>query len=162
MFVDIYGMGSYFPLAYAGIAGLMAISSFVNSRVVGRFGMRRIAHMAIIGFASSSIILFALSLMGPLPFPIFFALLAFAMFVFGWSGANMNALAMEPLGKVAGTASSVFGFLQTFGGATIGMILGRMYDGTIVPLTFAYALMSSLTVVSVLIAEKGKLFGESS
>lgn len=162
VFVDIYGLGPYFPVAYAGIAGLMSISSFINSRVVGRFGMRRIAHMAIIGFASSSIILFALSLMGPLPFPIFFALLAFAMFVFGWSGANMNTLAMEPLGKVAGTASSVFGFLQTFGGATLGMILGRMYDGTIIPLAFAYALMSSLTVVSVLIAEKGKLFGESS
>jgi MFS transporter, DHA1 family, multidrug resistance protein len=159
VYVDIYGLGVYFPLAFAAIAGLMAVSSFLNSRIVSRFGMRRISHLALCVFVGVSAIWFFLSTIDFLPFWLFFSLLAVIMFMFGWAAANMNSLSMEPLGAVAGTASSVFGFIQTVGGALLGTVIGQMFNGTITPIASGYLMMGAFALTSVLIAEKGKLFG---
>lgn len=75
-------------------------------------------------------------------------------FFFGWAASNMNSLSMEPLGNVAGTAASVFGFTQTVGGALIGTFIGQHYDGTLVPNAMGYASMGALVLICVLIAEK--------
>ena len=66
--------------------------------------MRRLSHGALIGFLTVSAIWFVWSLIGPVPLPIFIALFAAAMFQFGWIGSNFNAISMEPLGHIAGTA----------------------------------------------------------
>lgn len=159
VYVDIYGLGVYFPVAFAAIAGLMAVSSFINSRIVSRFGMRRISHTALCIFVCMSGVWFFFSSIGFLPFWLFFSILAVIMFMFGWAAANMNSLSMEPLGAVAGTASSVFGFIQTVGGALLGTFIGQMFNGTITPIASGYLMMGALALTSVLIAEKGKLFG---
>ena len=159
IFVDIYGLGPLFPVAFAGIATVMAVASFLNARIVRYFGMRRIAHFALIIFTLSSALLVALSLFGMAPFAVFFVLLSTALFMFGWIGANMNALSMEPLGKVAGTAASAFGFFQTLGGALIGLWIGRFYDGTVTPLALGYTAAGATALLLVLLAEKGRLFG---
>jgi DHA1 family bicyclomycin/chloramphenicol resistance-like MFS transporter len=67
----------------------------------------------------------ALALRGYVPFWLFLPLLAAIMSCFGWAAANMNSLSMEPLGAVAGTASSTFGFIQIVGGALIGGFIGQ-------------------------------------
>jgi DHA1 family bicyclomycin/chloramphenicol resistance-like MFS transporter len=77
---------------------------------------------------------------------------------FAWIGSNFNALAMEPLGHVAGTASSVQGFLQTVGGGVLGAIIGQAFNGTVVPLTAGYFFSSVIALVLVLTAERGRLF----
>ena len=159
IFVEIYGLGPYFPVAFAVMAGFIAVAQFINSRVVKRVGMRRIAHSAILVYLAGAIVLLALALMGPVPFPVFFINLLIIQFVFGWAASNMNSLSMEPLGRVAGTAASVFGFIQTVGGALIGTYIGQHYDGTLVPNAAGYAAMGTLVLVCVLIAENGKLFG---
>lgn len=159
IYVDIYGLGVYFPVAFAAMAGLMAISSFTNSRVVRRFGMRRLSHGAMLIFTVFSGIWLVLALNDMLPLWLFFTLLAIIMFCFGWSASNMNSLSMEPLGNVAGTAASVFGFIQTVGGAVIGSFTGQMFDGTTVPTATGYFLMGIMALVFILIAEKGRLFG---
>lgn len=159
IYVDIYGLGVYFPVAFAAMAGLMAVSSFTNSRVVRRFGMRRLSHGAMLVFTIGSGIWLTLALMGFMPLWLFFSLLAIIMFCFGWASSNMNSLSMEPLGKVAGTAASVFGFIQTVGGALIGGYVGQMFDGTTVPAATGYFAMGVLTLICILIAEKGRLFG---
>lgn len=161
IFVGIYGLGELFPLAFAGMAGGMAISSFINSRIVRRLGMRRLAHGAILVYVGAALVLLAASLMGPMPFWLFYALLLVIQFVFGWASSNMNSLAMEPLGNVAGTAAAVFGFMQTVGGAVIGTLIGQQFNGTLTPNAAAYAILGTLVLISVLIAEKGKLFGVS-
>ena len=94
-----------------------------------------------------------------LPLWLFFSLLAIIMFCFGWSSANMNSLSMEPLGNVAGTAASVFGFIQTVGGALIGSYTGQHFDGTTVPTAMGYFITGALALICILIAEKGRLFG---
>lgn len=159
IYVDIFGLGVYFPVAFAAVAALMAVSSFTNSRIVRRFGMRRMSHGAMLVFTLVSGIWLAFALSGFLPLWLFFPLLAIIMFCFGWAASNMNSLSMEPLGAVAGTAAAVFGFIQTVGGALIGSYTGQHFDGTTVPAATGYFLMGVLGLICILVAEKGRLFG---
>jgi DHA1 family bicyclomycin/chloramphenicol resistance-like MFS transporter len=159
IYVDIYGLGAYFPVAFAFVAALMAVSSFLNSKIVGALGMRRVAHSALLVFTGLSGIWLALAYTGNLPFAAFMTVFTLIMFTFGLVGSNTTTLAMEPLGAVAGTASSVFGFLQTAGGAALGAAIGHVYDGTIVPVASGFFFLGFVAVLCVLVAEKGKLFG---
>ncbi len=156
--VGVYGLGIWFPAVFAAFAGMMAVASFTNSRLVQRFGMRALSHAALLGFALASFIWMVASLVGPLPLPLFVLLQAAAMFQFGLMAANFNAMAMEPLGHVAGTASSVLGFTQTIGGGFIGALVGQAFDGTVTPLAVGFSSVAVLALVFVLIAERGELF----
>jgi DHA1 family bicyclomycin/chloramphenicol resistance-like MFS transporter len=158
IYVGIYELGAWFPVAFAAVALFMAVASYLNSRLVGRFGMRPISHGALIGFMAVSALWFVLSLFGTIPFALFLLLFALAMFQFGLIGSNFNALAMEPLGHVAGTASSVLGFMGTAGGGFIGAVLGQAFDGTTTPLGAGFLGVSLVGLLFVVIAEKGKLF----
>lgn len=158
IYVGIYDVGAMFPVYFAAVAGLMAVSSFLNSRLVGRFGMRRLAHGALLGFTAVTGFAFVLTLFGSMPLWAFVTIFALAMVQFAWIGANFNALAMEPLGHVAGTASSVQGFLQTVGGGVIGAAIGQAFDGTVMPMAAGYFFAAAFALVMVLIAEKGRLF----
>jgi DHA1 family bicyclomycin/chloramphenicol resistance-like MFS transporter len=139
----------------------MAVSSFLNSQIVSRYGVRQISHFAVLTFTAISAVLFASSLLGFMPLWLFLPLLGSIMFMFGWAAANMNSLAMEPLGAVAGTASSVFGFIQTVGGALCGGYVGQHFSGTVVPVAAGYFTLGTLAIICVLIAERGRLFGMS-
>jgi len=161
IFVEIYGLGPLFPVAFAAMAGLIAVAQFVNSRVVRHFGMRRLSHFAMLVYVSFSVIWLILALLGPVPFPLFFGLFLVIQWMFGWAASNMNSLSMEPLGAVAGTAASVFGFTQTVGGALLGTFIGQHFDGTLVPNASGYVVMGLLVLGCILIAEKGRLFGVS-
>ena len=158
VFIGIYDTGTMFPLLFAMVAGMMAVSSFLNSRFVGRFGMRRLSQAALIGFLIVTSIIFVLSLLGPIPLPLFIGLFALAMFQFPWIGSNFNAMAMEPLGHVAGIASSIQGFVTTLGGGIIGALIGQAFDGSVMPLSAGYAGAALFALGCVLVAEKGRLF----
>jgi DHA1 family bicyclomycin/chloramphenicol resistance-like MFS transporter len=159
IFVELYGLGPYFPVAFAIMAGTIAVAQFISSRIVRRVGMRRLAHTANLVYLGMALVLVAFAAMGPVPFPVFFGCLMVIQFFFGWAASNMNSLSMEPLGNVAGTAASVFGFTQTIGGALIGTFIGQHYNGTLLPNALGYATMGALVLICVLIAEGGKLFG---
>jgi len=161
IYVGIYGLGTLFPILFAVVAGMMAVSSFVNSRLVSRVGMRRLSHGALLGFLAVSAIWFAWSLTGPVPLTAFVILFALAMMQFGWIGSNFNSIAMEPLGHIAGTASSIQGFIQTLGGGVVGALIGQAFDGTVTPLAAGFCGVSIVALVLVLLAERGRLFGTS-
>jgi DHA1 family bicyclomycin/chloramphenicol resistance-like MFS transporter len=160
IYVGIYDLGVYFPFAFAGVAIFMSISSFLNSRFVGKFGMRRLSHASLLGFLAINTVWLIVQVASPHPMPffLFIGFFGLAMFQFGWIGSNFNSLAMEPLGHVAGTASSVLGFTSTIGGAIIGAGIGQAFDGTAVPMVAGYFAVSIVALVFVLIAEKGRLF----
>lgn len=158
IYVEIYHLGPWFPAIFALVASFMAASSYLNSRLVGRFGMRRLSHGALFGFMAASFLWLILSLVGEIPLVLFVAIFAIAMFQFGAIGANFNALAMEPLGQVVGTASAVLGAVQTVAGGIIGAIIGQAFDGTVTPLGAGFAAVSSVALLMVLFAEKGRLF----
>jgi len=160
IYVGIYGLGVWFPVAFAGVALFMALASFVNAKLVGRFGMRKLSHGSLIGFITINFIWLVVQLVGPapMPFALFITLFALAMFQFGWIGSNFNSLAMEPLGHVAGTASAVLGFMGTIGGSIIGATIGQAFDGTALPMVAGFFMVSVIGLVFVLIGEKGRLF----
>ncbi len=154
---EVFGLGLWFTVAFAGIAGLMSAASFINARLVTRLGMRRLGHGALIGFTALSALQLAVVLAGVEVFVVFFALQAGTLFLFGFIGANFNALAMEPVGHIAGTAASLVGFTQTFLGAVLGTVVGQAYDGTAVPLVAGYALLGLATLAVVAVTEHGRL-----
>lgn len=158
--MGIYGLGVWFPFAFAAVAIFMALSSYVNSKLVGRIGMRRLSHGSLLGFIAINALWLLAETFGPtpLPFVVFMTFFAVSMFQFGWIGGNFQTLAIEPLGHVAGTASSVLGFISTVGGSVLGAIVGQAFDGTSRPLVAGYFFLGVIGLVFVLIAEKGKLF----
>ncbi len=160
VFTGVFELGPTFTLWFSAVAIVMAGVSFVNSRLVQKFGMRRLSHIAVIGFATFSAVQLAVALwLGPSqPFWLFYILIVPTFSCFGFIATNFNALAMDPLGHVAGTASSVLGFCQTLGGGIFGGIVGYLYDGTLVPLFAGYIVLSLSALALVLIAERGRLF----
>lgn len=160
LFTLTFGLGDYFTLAFSGTVVFMAAASFTNSRLVERMGMRRLSHTALMCFAGliALALALALGLGDAFPFWLFSLMIASIFACFGFIGTNFNALAMDPLGHVAGTASSVLGFLQTFVGGVLGATIGYMYDGTVVPLFAGYLMLALGAIACVAMAEGGRLF----
>jgi DHA1 family bicyclomycin/chloramphenicol resistance-like MFS transporter len=158
VFTDIYRLGHYFPIAFAACAIGTAIAGFINSRFVDRLGMRVISHGALLGYVAISGIMLAAAKLQMLPLPLFMALSALMMFSFGLMISNFTALAMEPQGRIAGTASSLYGSITTLLGIGIGTKMGQDYDGTLLPFATGFFLCTLASLAVVLAVEKGRLF----
>jgi len=158
IFTGIYKLGNYFPMAFAAIAIGIAIAGFLNARFVGRLGMRVISHSALVGFVAVAGIMLVAAKAQMLPLPLFIVLAALMMFVFGLIFSNFTALAMEPQGHIAGTASSLYGSITTLLGIGIGTVIGQDYDGTLLPFATGFFLCALAALAVVAVVEKGRLF----
>ncbi len=158
IFVQTFNLGAMFPVAFGAVALSIAVASITNARLVGRFGMRRISHAAAIVFAVVSLMHFALAAAGLESLAIFMAFQMIVFFCIGLMMGNFSSLALEPLGHVAGVASSVLGFATLAGGATVGGLIARAYDGTALPLLGGFALTALATLAVVVLTERGRLF----
>lgn len=158
VFTEIFHLGHYFPLAFASIAFGVAVAGFFNSRVVHRLGMRVISHAALFGFVTVGSLMMLGVVAGFMPLWLFMMLSMIMMFAFGLMFSNFTALAMEPQGHIAGTASSLYGTLTTLLGIAIGAFIGQHYDGTLLPFTTGLFACTLIALAVVLVAEKGRLF----
>jgi MFS transporter, DHA1 family, multidrug resistance protein len=160
IFVDVYKLGNAFPAAFGAIACAMAASTLLNARLVTRMGMRRLSHSALVGFVGISAALVVLAAWAQPPLWVFSAMLAGCFFMFGLIAANFNAIAMEPLAEVAGTASSMIGFYTSAASATLGWAIGAQFDGTVFPLAAGF-FSNSLLALLIVIAVEGpaRMFG---
>ena len=158
VFTEIYGLGRYFPLAFAVIAVGTAVAGFLNARFVGRIGMRVMSHGALVAFVAVAGTMLLGAKLGMMPLPLFMALSALMMFSFGLMIANFTALAMEPQGHIAGTASSLYGSITTLLGIGIGTTIGQAYDGTLLPFATGFFLCTLASLAVVFAVEKGRLF----
>ena len=159
IFNDIFQTPETFVFWFAGIAAAMSVANFTNSRIVEKFGQRVISHAAMIGFTFFSVVLLIVThVFGPnLYVFMFFFTLVFMNF--GFMGPNFNSMAMEPLGRIAGTASALLGFASTTMAASIGGFIARQYDGTLIPVLMGYVGLGVVSLIIVFVTEKGKLFG---
>ncbi|HTI31675.1 MAG TPA: multidrug effflux MFS transporter [Sphingomonas sp.] len=153
-----FGRPGAFPVVFAVIALAMGCSVFANSRLVERFGTRKLSHGAMLAAIAIALLHISIIIFGHETLTTFVALQALQMTTFGLIGANFSAMAMEPVGHIAGTASSVQGFIGNAGGAAIGALIGQAYDGTTLPLAIGLALGASAALAVVLIVERGRLF----
>jgi len=120
--------------------------------------MRRLSQSAIIGLITFSSILVLLSLFLEPNLAWYFPLFAITFGCFGMIGANFSAMAMEPLGKIAGTASAAYGFATTTVSSLLGMSIGSFYNGTTLPLMLGFLCLGVTSFIIVLITERGQLF----
>ena len=88
----------------------------------------------------------------------FLPLFALTFGCFGMLGANFSAIAMEPQGKIAGTASALYGFATTTVASGFGFLVSSQFDGTVAPILFGFVGLGLLSLALVLITERGKLF----
>ena len=158
IFTEVYRLGPYFPLALAAVAAGTAVAALLNAKFVGRIGMRAISHGALIGFVAVAGIMLVAAKMHLLPLPLFMALAALMTFAFGLIFSNFTALAMEPQGHIAGTASSLYGSITTLLGIGVGIWIGQAYDGTLLPFATGFFLCTLAALAVVLVVEKGRLF----
>lgn len=157
IYVEIFHLGAWFPVAFAFTTVVASIANLFMSRITRFFGMRRVAHASVLLIVMTSAIFAVMSLAGP---PTLWAFYVMLMVVFPCVVATFtttSALAMEPLGEVAGTASSVFGAVSTVGGALFGVATAQLYDGTVTPVLWANCIMGICTLACFVIAEKGRL-----
>jgi DHA1 family bicyclomycin/chloramphenicol resistance-like MFS transporter len=145
-----FGREEAFPLYFAGVAGSMAVASMINARLVLRLGTRRLSHGALAAFTGLQVVYSALYLAGFHGFGLFYTCLALSFFAFSLIGANFNAMALQPLGHVAGTASAALGFASTTLSGSIGGLVARQFDGTPFPITLGFLVLgvASLLVVT--------------
>jgi DHA1 family bicyclomycin/chloramphenicol resistance-like MFS transporter len=153
VFVDVFGLGERFPIAFGAVASVMALASFTNANIVERLGMRLVSHTALVGFVGASSLLAIASATGWATLPVFCVLMASTFFLFGLIAPNFNAIAMEPQGHNAGMASSVIGFYSTGAGALCGGAVGHFFDGSVLPLALGFAGMSVSALAVVLFVE---------
>lgn len=157
----VFGRPELLTLVFAAVASTMAIGSFLNSRIVMKIGTRRISHTALSALILFAAIHLAIAFSGHETLWTFAILQALMMASFGLATSNFSAMAMERMGEIAGTASSLQGFVATLGGALIGAQIGQSFDGTTVPLYMGFLVMGVLAFVAIAIAEKGRLFRPS-
>ncbi len=146
IYVSIYHVGLWFPAFFAAGGAVAAVGGFINSQLVNTYGMRRIAYLALLVFCAAAAVMLALGYLQALPVWLFFVLSAVQFFTFSMVMPNFGALALEPLGEVAGTAASAQGFLQMVLGAGIGAFVGQMFDNTVMPLAIAQLVLSLLAM----------------
>jgi DHA1 family bicyclomycin/chloramphenicol resistance-like MFS transporter len=157
---EVYELGPRFPIVFGTVAGISAIAAFLNSRLVGRYGMRVISHASILALVALSLVQVGVSwgYEGRPPLLLFGAILAVSQFLVTLAVPNFNALAMVPLGAIAGTASSFIGFYTTVLGSMLGLLVGQAFNGTVIPLGVGYLALSVATVAVILWTERGVMF----
>jgi DHA1 family bicyclomycin/chloramphenicol resistance-like MFS transporter len=156
---ELLGMGNYFTVAFGVAAAAMSFGQFLNSQLVGRFGMRLLSHSAIVVGTLASVLLLVLAhadAIGVVSYTIFMCL---CNALFMAASSNFNAMAMEPQGRIAGTASSLFGSVTTMLQALIAHTCRQAYDGTMLPLASGMVACGVTIIVIAAITERGKLFG---
>lgn len=159
LFSQTFDLREQFPLIFAFCASSMAIAQLTNSRLVLRHGPQLVSHIALVGFVLLSTCHLATELLLGDDAVRFIGFQFVAMFFGGLLGANFSAMAMEPMGHIAGTASSVQGTMTALGGAIFGFLVGQAFDGTAAPVAAGYFVAGLAAVACVLHAERGRLFG---
>ncbi len=139
-----YELYEWFPLYFGILACAIGFASLVNARLVMRFGMRRLSSIALLAICGLSFpfLLIAWIGNGHPPFYLLMVYLLVVFFFFGILFGNLNALAMEPLGHIAGLGSSVVGFISTLISVVFGVLVSDAYDGTVLPLVAGFALLT--------------------
>lgn len=157
IFVVVYGLSGAFPIIFGAIASVMILASLINARLVERVGMRRVSHIALLALVGACGVMASLGFPEHPPLIGFSLFMAAVFFCFGLIGPNFNAMAMEQVGHIAGTASSFIGFYTTGAGALFGYLIGQSFDGTLRPLTIGITALVVCALITVLIIERGRL-----
>ena len=157
IFQEQYALGTLFPLVFGIISLSIGLASLLNARLVMRYGMRFLVWRSLYAIIGLSVLGggIALLLDGQPPLGLFMLYIMLTFFCVGILFGNQNALAMEPLGHLAGIGAAVVGSLSTLISMPLGTMIGQSYNGTVVPLIAGLAILSGLCIFAVRWADSG-------
>jgi DHA1 family bicyclomycin/chloramphenicol resistance-like MFS transporter len=155
---DVFDAGGLIGLVFAAIAAPMVLASWGNSKVVGRFGLRRTGHGGLIAFVAMTLLHVLVAEFTNEPLWLFIVLMGLMFVSFAFTTSNFGTLAMTNMAPIAGTASSFQGVTGTIGGALLGLLIGQAFDGTPLPFLVGSAICGSVALALVMWTERGKLF----
>ena len=158
IYVGVFGLGALFPLAFAAGAIPYGAAAMANALSVRRFGLRRILHAGIAAIIAINAGHLAVIFTGHESLASFMLSMGATLFALGFVGPNATALAMEPMGKIAGAAASANGFASTTGAALIGVFIGGQFNGATTPVSAGFLTMGAIALAIAFWAEQGKLF----
>jgi DHA1 family bicyclomycin/chloramphenicol resistance-like MFS transporter len=153
---ELYGLGTLFPLYFGANALAFGAASMLNARLVMKLGMRRLAGGGLAATSALSLAFFIATLLLD-GHPPLWALMGYLLATFFFVGVlfgNFNALAMEPMGHIAGVAAAVVGSLATVISSVLGWMLGQAYDGTVRPMIAGFAALTILAGIAMILAER--------
>jgi len=156
VYSEVFGRAGLFPLLFGGMAFVMGVASLANSRIVERIGLRRMLRIDLAGYLIGATALVAVALLtsGRPPLPVYLVVLAVLLCSHAMAIPNMNARAMEPMGRIAGLASAINGAVLIGGGALLGAAFDRAYDGTVLPLTLAFLAIGVVVALLLRLSER--------
>lgn len=140
LFQHIYDTGELFPMYFALLAFSIGLASFINGHLVMRLGMRKLCTWAMLGWLLFSLVLTILCLVsdGVPPFWQFITVLFAAFFCIGILFGNINAMAMQPLGKMAGLGAAIIGSLSSMISVPTAVFVGSFIDSSITPVALGF------------------------
>ena len=153
-----FGAGTRFPLIFAGMAMVMACTNFINSRIVMRFGARRVSHTALIAYIATSALQFYMATRPDETLWQFVPMMTLNMCLLGFLGANFSSIALQPFASKAGAASSAQAFIRMVLASWLGALVGQAFAGTARPLAAALLTAGCGCLALILYSEKGELF----
>jgi DHA1 family bicyclomycin/chloramphenicol resistance-like MFS transporter len=157
IFADVYDREASFPLWFGATALVAGSAGLINAKLVMRLGMKRIATAAFMWQASVSVLFLGLlqfDLAAPWDFAFFFAFMCSAFFSIGLTFGNINALALQPLGHMAGIGAAVVQSLSTVGSVMVAVPISLAYDGTPIPLITGMAFCACAALSLMLLANR--------
>lgn len=158
LIAELFGAGDKFPLIFAGMAGGMALANLTNSRIVERFGARRVSHAALFAYIGVAVLQVWRSFGGEEGLWDFVALMGSQMCLIAFMGANFTSISLQPFGRTAGAAASAQMFVRSALSSLLGIAIGQAYDGSARNLSLALLVGGLLALGLVLYSEQGRLF----
>ncbi len=152
-----FGVGEAFAIYFGVLALVLGVASLVNSKIVVRFGMRRICQTAMaIVVAISAMFLGLHYVVDVVTLPMFLCFATVLFFMFGLMFGNLNAIAMEPMGEVAGMASAIIGSVSSVMSIGLGTLIGQMYDNTLVPIAAGFMVLGAGAFLLMRLEQRGQ------
>jgi DHA1 family bicyclomycin/chloramphenicol resistance-like MFS transporter len=147
VFEDQYGLVDSFPYIFAGLAGSVGLSTFLNGTLVMRFGMRRLALMAQTAFCAIALAYVLFFYGSPNPNVVVLVIFLFAQFFcLGFLWGNFRSIAMEPIGHIAGIGAAINGFVSTILAVPIANYIGSFVQDTVWPMFVGLAICGLISL----------------
>lgn len=158
LFFDAYGIGQAFPLYFAGLAAGVGLASFVNARLLHRYGMDRMARAGFAGLSAAGFLMAIACIFwgGRPPLSMLMVLGFGAFFAIGVLFGNLNAMAMRPLGQVAGLGASLIASGSSLVATLFAVGMGRFYDGTALSLSVGFCIAGLGALLLAELAARGE------
>lgn len=155
IFQDLYATGKLFTVYFGGLALVFGLSSLANSFLVVKLGMRVLAYRSILAMIITAAVFALVQLMMPVSLWMFLIFAGVNFLCFGFLFGNANAIAMEPMGEIAGVASAVIGSVSSLLALSLGTLIGQAFNNTLLPVTLGFLILCSLAGLAMRWADSG-------